>query len=126
MVGQIAARMSVLSIAGTPCGQADLSDRNAAPAACTLILIAFKHSTDRRPASTARIVQRRAAIQNAWRCPVEQNFCADPPVCRGVNGRPHQTQLAAVARGGAMSVTDPSPSDSSFMRQKRREIGHRL
>ena len=62
--------------------------------ACTLASVGFRHSTDRRPASIARIVQRRAASQNACRCPAEQNFCADPPVPRGVNGWPHQMQLA--------------------------------
>ena len=44
--------------------------------------------------SIARIVQRRAAVQNAFRCSVEQNFWADPPVTRAVNARPHQTQRA--------------------------------
>jgi hypothetical protein len=48
--------------------------RNAPQAACTLVGHAFKQSTDSRPASIARIVQRRAAIQNCCRCPVQQNF----------------------------------------------------
>jgi hypothetical protein len=42
-----------------------------------------------RPQWIARIVQRRAAIQNSWRCPVQQNFWTDPSVARGVNVRPH-------------------------------------
>ena len=50
-----------------------LSDRTPPRAACTLAWAAFKQSTDSRPVSIARIVQRRAAIQNACRCPVEQN-----------------------------------------------------
>ena len=72
----------------------------------------------------ARIVQRRAAIQNAWRCSVDQNFCADPPVRRGVNGLPHQMQLAPGARDAVVSGTTPEFSDGSFMRQKGREIRH--
>ena len=43
-------------------------------AACTLAWDAFRQSTESRPASIARIVQRRAAIQNCCLCPVEQNF----------------------------------------------------
>ena len=42
----------------------------------------------------ARMVQRRAAVQNAFLCSVEQNFWADPPVIRVVNSRPHQRQWA--------------------------------
>jgi hypothetical protein len=59
----------------------------------------LRQSTDRRPVSIARIVQRLAAVQNAFRCSVEQNFCADPPVARGVKRRPHQRQqgLSAAA-----------------------------
>jgi hypothetical protein len=34
----------------------------------------FRQSTESRPVSITRIVQRRAAIQNAWRRPVEQNL----------------------------------------------------
>jgi hypothetical protein len=48
--------------------------RNALQAACTLVSDAFRQSTESRPASIALIVQRRAAIQNCWRWPVEQNF----------------------------------------------------
>ena len=40
----------------------------------------------------ARIVQRRAAIQNCCRCPVQQNFWLDPPVVRRANVRSHQRQ----------------------------------
>jgi hypothetical protein len=65
---------------------------NAPLAACTLGGDTLRQSTERRPASIARIVHRRAATQNAWRCPVEQNRCAEPPVFRGVNGRRHQRQ----------------------------------
>ena len=71
-------------------------------AACTLAGDAFKHSTDKRPTSTARIVQRRAAPQNACRCPVEQNFWAEPPVVRGVKTRWHQRQRQFVPFGSAM------------------------
>ena len=65
---------------------------DAAPTACTLVWMPFRQSTDRRPVSIARIVQRRAAFQNAFRCSVEQNLCADPPVVRAVNVRLHQRQ----------------------------------
>ena len=54
--------------------QGSLYDRNAPAAACTLVWDAFKQSTESRPASIARIVQRRAAIQNCCLCPVQQNF----------------------------------------------------
>ena len=60
-------------LGGAPCRRVHPSDRNAPLAACTLVWAAFRQSTDNRPVSTARIVQRRAAIQNACRCPVEQN-----------------------------------------------------
>jgi hypothetical protein len=43
-------------------------------AACTLVWDAFKQSTESRPASIARIVQRRAAIQNCCLWAVEQNL----------------------------------------------------
>jgi hypothetical protein len=80
--------------------------------------VPFRQSTDSRPVSIARIVQRRAAIQKAWRCPGEQKRCADPPVRRGVNGRPHQTHLAAAAQGGVASDPAVRPttgsSDGSF------------
>lgn len=65
---------------------------------------------DRRPVSIARVVQRRAAIQNAWRCPVEQKRCADPPVRRRVNGRPHQTHVAALPRSGLTSALGMNPA----------------
>ena len=50
------------------------TSRNATQAACTLVREAFRQSTESRPASIARIVQRRAAIQNSCRCPAQQNF----------------------------------------------------
>src|SRR5437762_11614789 len=53
-----------------------------------------------RPVSIARIVQRRAAVQNALRCARQQNLCADPPVLRGLNARSHQRQCAVSARSG--------------------------
>jgi hypothetical protein len=40
---------------------------NAPGAACTLVWTAFSVSGDSKPASTARITQRRAALQNACR-----------------------------------------------------------
>ena len=58
---------------------------------------AFKQSTDRRPASIARMVHRRAAIQNCCLCPEQQNFWVEPPVERGVNARPHHRQRASQA-----------------------------
>jgi len=45
-------------------------------AACTLVLDAFKQSTESKPASIARIVQRRAAIQNCCLCP--RNRISEP------------------------------------------------
>src|SRR6059058_3673325 len=45
-----------------------LSERNALLAACTLLLWPFRQSTESRPVSMARIVQRRAAVQNVFRC----------------------------------------------------------
>jgi hypothetical protein len=71
-----------------------LSAGNALQAACTLVRDAFRQSTDRRPASIARMVQRRAAIQNSCLCPEQQNFCVDPPDDRGLKARPHQRQQA--------------------------------
>jgi len=62
------------------------------------------------PASIARIVQRRAAIQNCCRCPVQQNFCVDPPVARGVNVRAHHRQQAFKRNcgvGSGAASTDP-------------------
>src|ERR1044071_4365818 len=50
-----------------------------------------------RPVSSARIVQRRAAIQNACRCSVEQNRCTEPPVVRGLKARPHHRHCATSA-----------------------------
>ena len=71
---------------------------------------AFRHSTDSRPASIARIVQRRAAIQNCCRCPEQQNFCADPPVDRGLKVRPHHRQQTSTAVGcGARSSAVAHP-----------------
>ena len=65
------------------------------------------------PASIALIVQRRAAIQNCCLCPVQQNFCIDPPVARGVKIRPHQRQQVLQATGCGVSsqiaATDPLP-----------------
>src|SRR5437763_11667363 len=51
-----------------------------------------------RPVSIARIVQRRAAVQNALRCARQQNLCADPPVLRSLKARSHQRQCAVSAR----------------------------
>ena len=51
-----------------------LLGRIAPQAACTLVKDAFRQSTDRRPASIALIVQRRAASQNCCLCSVQQNF----------------------------------------------------
>jgi hypothetical protein len=65
----------------------------------------------------ARIVQRRAAIQNCWRCPVQQNFCADPPVIRGVNIRSHHRQNPSIAgsrAGSSTVVTDPQPRSAAI------------
>jgi hypothetical protein len=62
-----------------------------------------------RPASIALIVQRRAAIQNCCRCPVQQNLRADPPVVRGVNLPLHQRQRSARAHfqiGSSAAVAD--------------------
>ena len=59
---------------------------------------AFRQSTDRRPASIARMVQRRAAIQNSCLCPEQQNFCVDPPVVRGQNVRSHHRPRARPKR----------------------------
>jgi len=36
--------------------------------------------------------------------PVEQNFCADPPVRPSANDRPHQMQLAGPDSDGSRSV----------------------
>jgi hypothetical protein len=65
-----------------------------------------------RPASIARIVQRRAAIQNRCRCAVQQNFCADPPVARGVNVRAHHKQRPSgvgFPAGSSTGVGKPLP-----------------
>jgi hypothetical protein len=71
---------------------------------------AFRQSTESRPASIARIVQRRAAIQNCCRCPEQQNFCADPPVDRGLKVRPHHRQQTSTAVGcGARSIAVAHP-----------------
>src|SRR5205823_1586132 len=80
-----------------PRSQADLWHRSAPRAACTLARLAFRQSTVRRPVSIARIVQRRAAVQNDLRCAREQNLCADPPVLRGLKARSHQRQCAVSA-----------------------------
>jgi len=75
--------------------------------------VPFRHSTDRRPVSIARIVQRRAAVQNAFRCAVEQNRWDEPPVVRGVKGLPHQRQCGfepapdVVFDGSAATLTMP-------------------
>src|ERR1700751_2842131 len=82
----------------------------ASQAACTLVSDAFKQSTERRPASIARIVQRRAAIQNCCLCPVQQNFWVDPPVARAVNVRAHHRQQAIKRNcdvGSGAAITDP-------------------
>ena len=73
---------------------------------------AFKQSTDSRPASIARIVQRRAAIQNCCLCPEQQNFWVDPPVNRGLKARPHHRQQKSTAGdcdAGSSGVADPPP-----------------
>jgi hypothetical protein len=78
---------------------------------------AFKQSTESRPASSALIVQRRAAIQNSCRCPVEQNFWADPPVARGLKARPHQRQEACKTGFESCSraeVADPISPFAAF------------
>jgi len=48
--------------------------RNAPRAAYTLVRAVFRQSTDSRPVSTARIVQSRAAVQNACRWSGVQNL----------------------------------------------------
>lgn len=66
----------------------------------------------------ARIVQRRAAIQNCCRCPVQQNLCADPPVARGVKCPSHQRQRACkMARGASSQIatTDLLPPWSAIV-----------
>ena len=75
---------------------------NTPRAAYTLLWLAFRQSTDRRPVSIARIVQRRAASQNALWCPLVQNRWAEPPVARGLKDRPHQRQ-ATHRRGQSTS-----------------------
>jgi hypothetical protein len=85
--------------------QGGLYNRNAPRAACTLVRDAFKQSTESKPASIARIAQRRAAIQNCCLCPVQQNFRADPPVERGVKARPHQGQQAGFRSSPSAAVT---------------------
>jgi hypothetical protein len=63
-----------------------------------------------RPASIARIVQRRAAIQNCCLCPVQQNFWVDPPVERDAKGRSHHRQHPSIAgsrAGSSILVTAP-------------------
>jgi hypothetical protein len=88
-------------------------NRDAPQAACTLVLDAFKQSTESRPTSIARIVQRRAAIQNCCRCPVQQNLWVDPPVIRGENVRSHHRQHVFQATdcgvGSQIAATDPVP-----------------
>jgi hypothetical protein len=65
---------------------------------------------EHRPASIASIAQRRAAIQNCCRCPVQQNFWVDPPVVRGVNVRPdHTTGSKYSRRRTAVSVRKSRP-----------------
>ena len=64
---------------------------------------AFKQSTESRPASIARIVQRRAAIQNCCLCREQQNFWVDPPDDRGSKARPHHRQRASQAGFGSSS-----------------------
>ena len=63
----------------------------------------------------ARIVQRRAAIQNCCLCPVQQNLCVDPPVARGVKVRSHHRQRAFEAEfwaGWSAGLTDPMHADA--------------
>ena len=63
-----------------------------------------------RPTSIARIVQRRAAIQNCCLCPVQQNFCVDPPVIRGENVD-HTTGSAHPERGSGLEVIVTEPPE---------------
>jgi hypothetical protein len=95
------------------------SRQSAPPAACTLVRAAFRQSTDRRPVSIARMVQRRAAVQNALRCARQQNLWAEPPVVRRLKARPHQRQWTCSAdcvaefRMSAGCLSSATPSRAS-------------
>jgi hypothetical protein len=68
----------------------------------------FRKSTDKRPVSIARIVQRGAAVQNAFRCSVEQNLW---PIRRSsLPGKPGRTRGSAVFR--QIVVREPGRRDA--------------